>query len=59
MENILVAGSMNMALVVKTVRNPEKGETIIGESFNEFPGVKGANQAADIGKLGGKVEFIR
>ncbi|QTL99557.1 hypothetical protein GM661_17175 [Iocasia frigidifontis] len=50
---------MNMALVVKTVRNPEKGETIIGESFNEFPGVKGVNQAADIGKLGGKVEFIR
>lgn len=58
MENIVVVGSMNMDLVVKTERNPEKGETIIGKSFNQFPGGKGANQAAAIGALGGMVELV-
>ncbi|AZO94333.1 ribokinase [Halocella sp. SP3-1] len=58
MENILVVGSMNMDLVVNTDRVPDKGETIIGKSFEQVPGGKGANQAAAVGKLGGRVSFV-
>lgn len=58
MDTFLVIGSMNMDLVFKTPEVPEKGETILGSSFQQIPGGKGANQAAAIGKLGGKVEFI-
>lgn len=38
---ILVVGSFMMDLVVRTPRVPENGETIIGTSFNRFPGGKG------------------
>lgn len=57
-DKIVVVGSMNMDLVVKADRYPEEGETIFGESFNQIPGGKGANQAVAIGKLGGRVSFI-
>ena len=42
---VLVVGSFMMDLVVHS-RMPETGETIIGTSFQRFPGGKGANQAA-------------
>ncbi|MDI9464209.1 MAG: PfkB family carbohydrate kinase, partial [Bacillota bacterium] len=42
---ILVIGSFMMDLVVRAPRAPREGETIIGSSFNRFPGGKGANQA--------------
>ncbi|HSI74097.1 MAG TPA: PfkB family carbohydrate kinase, partial [Fimbriimonas sp.] len=53
-----VVGSANMDLVVRTVRFPLPGETILGAEFSTFPGGKGANQAVAIGKLGGNPLFV-
>ena len=58
MSDILVIGSANTDMVVKTSRFPEPGETIIGGDFFMFPGGKGANQAVAAARLGGKVSFI-
>ncbi|MGE5715943.1 MAG: ribokinase [Acidobacteriota bacterium] len=55
---VVVVGSANMDLVAKVARFPEPGETVLGASFEMFPGGKGANQAVACAKLGGKVEFI-
>ena len=41
--------------VVVTERFPKEGETLIGMSFNKFPGGKGANQAVAAARLGAKV----
>jgi ribokinase len=56
--SILVVGSMNMDLVVKTNRYPQRGETVTGEGFKQIPGGKGANQAVSAAKLGGDVSFV-
>lgn len=58
MSEIVVVGSMNMDFVFSADRYPQQGETIIGNKFVVTPGGKGANQAAAIGKLGGKVSFV-
>ncbi|MGG6313921.1 ribokinase [Paenibacillus macerans] len=52
---IMVIGSFMMDLVVGANRAPEGGETIIGNSFDRFPGGKGANQAVAAARLGGSV----
>ena len=57
-KSILVVGSANMDMVVKTDRFPEPGETVFAASFGMFPGGKGANQAVCAAKLGGKVSFL-
>ena len=44
-KKLLVIGSMNVDMVVKTQRIPHAGETILGGVFNQFYGGKGANQA--------------
>jgi ribokinase len=47
-----VVGTLNLDLVVRTDRRPRVGETVMGTSYVERPGGKGANQAlaaADIG----------
>ncbi len=44
-----------MDLVVRTPRAPKKGETVIGTSFQRFPGGNGANQAVAAARLGAKV----
>ena len=43
-KSIIVIGSTNMDMVVKTSRLPTPDETIIGKSFIMNPGGKGANQ---------------
>ncbi|MDZ4708589.1 MAG: ribokinase [Saprospiraceae bacterium] len=58
MSKILVIGSSNTDMVVKTNRFPQPGETIIGGEFFMFPGGKGANQAVAAARLGGRVSFI-
>jgi ribokinase len=58
MANIVVAGSLNMDLVIKAPRAPEAGETIRGHDFKIVPGGKGANQAAAAAKLGGDVAMV-
>ncbi|SEL84497.1 ribokinase [Parapedobacter koreensis] len=55
---IIVVGSMNMDMVVKTSHIPQPGETVLGGSFFMNPGGKGANQAVAVARLGGDVTFI-
>jgi len=52
---ILVIGSFMMDMVVRTPHAPREGETVIGTSFERFPGGKGANQAVASARLGGNV----
>lgn len=55
---IVVIGSINMDLVVRTPRLPGAGETILGNGFQTVPGGKGANQAVAAARLGGQVYFV-
>ncbi len=55
---ILVVGSSNTDMVIKTSHLPRAGETVIGGTFFMNPGGKGANQAVAIARLGGQVSFI-
>jgi len=56
--HIVVVGSINMDLVVRSPRHPEPGETILGTDFQTFPGGKGANQAVASARLGGNVLMV-
>ena len=47
-----------MDLVTKVENFPKPGETIVGVSFETFPGGKGANQAVALGRLGAEVFMI-
>ena len=58
MNRILVIGSSNTDMVIKTEKLPVPGETILGGTFLMNPGGKGANQAVAAARLGGKVTFI-
>jgi ribokinase len=58
MSRILVIGSSNTDMVIKTGKLPAPGETILGGIFLMNPGGKGANQAVAAARLGGKVTFI-
>jgi ribokinase len=58
MGRILVIGSSNTDMVIKTNKLPVPGETILGGTFLMNPGGKGANQAVAAARLGGKVTFI-
>lgn len=58
MSRILVIGSSNTDMVIKTKKLPAPGETILGGTFLMNPGGKGANQAVAAARLGGKVTFI-
>lgn len=55
---IVVIGSLNMDLVVKAVRAPGRGETVIGEEIHFIPGGKGANQAVGLARLGAETTMI-
>lgn len=58
MNRILVIGSSNTDMVIKTEKLPVPGETILGGTFLMNPGGKGANQAVAAARLDGKVTFI-
>ena len=55
---ILVVGSFVMDLIVPTTRFPNKGETVLGLTYQSAPGGKGANQAVAIARLGAPITFI-
>lgn len=55
---IAVVGSINMDLIFKTPRMPLAGETLMGHSFHQAHGGKGANQAVAAARAGGAVDFI-
>jgi len=58
MPDILVVGSLNADLVVRTPRFPQPGETISGEDLQVIPGGKGANQAVAVSRLGANVSML-
>ncbi len=48
---VVVVGSINMDLVVRTETMPLPGQTVMGQDLLQNPGGKGANQATAAGKL--------
>lgn len=55
---IVVIGSTNTDMVVRSDHLPAPGETILGGRFFMNQGGKGANQAVAASRLGGEVVFI-
>lgn len=55
---LLVVGSSNTDMVIKTARLPRPGETILGGRFFMNAGGKGANQAVAAARLGANVVFV-
>ena len=58
MKKIVVVGSANTDMVVKTDKHPLPGETKMGGVFFMNAGGKGANQAVAAARLGGNVSFV-
>lgn len=58
MVKMTIIGSSSMDLVVTASKRPNKGETILGESFKTVPGGKGANQAVAAARLGAEVYMV-
>jgi len=56
--HIVVVGSSNTDMVVKTRRIPGVGETVVGGQFVMAAGGKGANQAVAAARLGAEVAFV-
>lgn len=58
MKNIVVIGSSNTDMVVKTSHLPAGGETVLGGDFFMNAGGKGANQAVAAARYGNRVLFV-
>ena len=58
MKKIIVIGSSNIDMVVRTAHLPAPGETILGGEFFMNQGGKGANQAVAVKRLGGNLIFV-
>nr|NKB40862.1 hypothetical protein [Ilumatobacter sp.] len=56
--DVVVVGSLNLDLVVRTQRLPGPGETVSGSDYQEFPGGKGLNQAVAAARAGALVAFV-
>lgn len=57
-KKIVVIGSSNTDMIVKTPTLPRPGETVLGGRFSQAAGGKGANQAVAAARAGGEVVFI-
>ena len=57
-KSIVVVGSSNTDMVVKTSHIPAGGETVLGGDFFMNAGGKGANQAVAAARYGNRVVFI-
>ncbi|MDA3613315.1 ribokinase [Polluticaenibacter yanchengensis] len=57
-KTIVVLGSSNTDMVIKSPKLPLPGETIIGGAFFMNQGGKGANQAVAAARMGADVQFI-
>lgn len=58
MKKVIVLGSLNMDLSIRSDFMPKKGETINGHDFLINPGGKGGNQAVAAAKLGADTRMI-
>lgn len=58
MKNIVVIGSSNTDMVVRTSHLPAAGETVLGGEFMMNAGGKGANQAVAAARYGERVVFV-
>jgi ribokinase len=58
MGKVLVVGSFNLDLVVRTEKIPRPGETVLGGGFFTAHGGKGANQAVASARMGAQVSFV-
>lgn len=52
-ESVIVLGSINTDLVIRSPALPKPGETVLGGEFYQVAGGKGANQAVAAGRAGG------
>ena len=55
---VVVVGSYNTDMTIKTKRLPGPGETVIGGYFSTGGGGKGANQAIAAARIGAEVTFV-
>ena len=55
---IVIVGSSNTDMVVRTEHLPLRGETVLGEKFIMTAGGKGANQAVAAARLGAEVTLV-
>ncbi len=58
MAKLVVIGSSNTDMVVKTSKFPMPGETLLGGEFFMFSGGKGANQAVAAARMGANVVLV-
>ena len=58
MSRVVVVGSINMDLMVRSPRFALAGETILGHAFHTIPGGKGANQAVAARRMGAEVAMV-
>jgi ribokinase len=58
MSRIIIIGSTNTDMVIKSKKLPAPGETILGGTFIMNQGGKGANQAVAAARLGGNVTLV-
>ena len=58
MAKVVVVGSLNMDLVMRTARLPQLGETLLGGAFSTAEGGKGANQAVACARMGASVALV-
>ncbi len=58
MFDVVVVGSINLDLVVRTGRLPRPGETLGGHDYAEHPGGKGLNQAVAAARAGARTALV-
>jgi ribokinase len=55
---VIVVGSVNVDLVVRSARLPAPGETVTGGTFEQHPGGKGGNQAVAAARLAAAIHML-
>ena len=56
--DVVVVGSINQDVIVRTPRFPQPGETIVGSGHFFGPGGKGANQAVAASRMGANTAMV-
>jgi ribokinase len=56
--SVAVVGSFAVGLSLRSERWPVSGETVLARDFDQGPGGKGSNQAVQVARMGGAVEFV-